>query len=107
MPRASAAFRKVGFQVIPAPADFQTGDDEGLLPRILPAAGSLANSELALKEWLGLLVYIACVDGSGPIRPRPADPLLQRAPVTGHDYHALRLRYAYPLHPGGDGKGPL
>jgi uncharacterized SAM-binding protein YcdF (DUF218 family) len=57
MPRASAVFRKVGFQVIPAPADFQTGDDEGLLPRILPDAGSLANSELALKEWLGLIVY--------------------------------------------------
>jgi hypothetical protein len=43
--------------VIPAPADFETGDDEGLLPRIVPDAGSLAGSELALKELLGLLVY--------------------------------------------------
>jgi uncharacterized SAM-binding protein YcdF (DUF218 family) len=57
MPRASAVFRKLGFQVIPAPADFQTGDDEGLLLRLLPDAGSLAESDLALKEWLGLLAY--------------------------------------------------
>lgn len=57
MPRASAVFRKLGFQVIPAPANFQTAEDQGLLLRILPSAESLAGSELALKEWLGLLVY--------------------------------------------------
>jgi uncharacterized SAM-binding protein YcdF (DUF218 family) len=57
MPRASAAFRKLGFQVTPAPADFRTWDDERLLLRFLPDAQSLAESQLALKEWLGLLVY--------------------------------------------------
>jgi uncharacterized SAM-binding protein YcdF (DUF218 family) len=57
MPRASAAFWKLGFQVIPVPADFQPRDDEGLLLSFLPDAQSLAKSELALKEWLGMLVY--------------------------------------------------
>ena len=57
MPRASAAFRKLGFQVTPAPADFQTRDDEGPLLLFLPDAQSLADSERALKEWLGMLVY--------------------------------------------------
>lgn len=57
MPRASAVFRKLGFQVIPAPTDFQAKDEDGALPHILPDAGSLAESQLALKEWLGFLVY--------------------------------------------------
>jgi len=57
MPRASAVFQKLGFQVIPVPVDLQTGDNHALLPRILPDAESLAESDLALKEWLGLLVY--------------------------------------------------
>lgn len=57
MPRASAAFRKLGFYVIPAAADFQSEDDEGLLLGFLPDVRSLAKSELALKEWLGLVVY--------------------------------------------------
>jgi uncharacterized SAM-binding protein YcdF (DUF218 family) len=58
MPRAAAVFRKAGFEVIPAPADFRTG--WGTKPAffgLLPEAGYLAKSDRALKEWIGLLVY--------------------------------------------------
>ena len=58
MPRALAVFRHAGFNVEPAPADFNT---EPILKGgplvLLPAAGALAASSLALTEWLGLLVY--------------------------------------------------
>ena len=65
MPRAAAAFQKVGFEVTPAPADFRTGwreDDGGrrFIDRFqgwLPDAGELQWSDKALKEWIGLLVY--------------------------------------------------
>jgi uncharacterized SAM-binding protein YcdF (DUF218 family) len=57
MPRASAAFRNVGFEVTPAPADFQTRDEEGPVLRFFPAPQSLTQSDLALKEWMGLFVY--------------------------------------------------
>ena len=58
MPRAAATFRKVGFAVVPAPADFLTG----WTPEIgvfnwLPSSGALANSSNAIHEWIGLLVY--------------------------------------------------
>jgi uncharacterized SAM-binding protein YcdF (DUF218 family) len=58
LPRAAAAFRKVGFQVTPLPADFRTGEGEADLPlRWLPDADSLKQTQVALKEWLGILVY--------------------------------------------------
>jgi uncharacterized SAM-binding protein YcdF (DUF218 family) len=57
MPRASAVFRKLGFQVIPAPADYRTPEDESPLLLFLPSVDSLAGTDLALKEWLGMLVY--------------------------------------------------
>ena len=58
MPRALGAFRKAGFDAIPAPADFRTGWTEAdVLSRWLPAASRLSWSDLALKEWIGLCVY--------------------------------------------------
>lgn len=58
MPRASAAFRKAGFEVVPAPADFRTGWGEPNLALLwLPGAGSLDHSQAALHEWLGLWIY--------------------------------------------------
>jgi len=58
MPRAAATFRKAGFQVTPAPADFHTGWGEPmLLERWLPSARSVGESERALHEWLGMWVY--------------------------------------------------
>jgi uncharacterized SAM-binding protein YcdF (DUF218 family) len=58
MPRAAATFRKVGFDVVPAAADFHTGwSSFGLLADWWPTARALDQSDLAIKEWLGLLVY--------------------------------------------------
>jgi len=58
MPRAAATFRKVGFEVTPVPADFLTGwGAPDLLFRLLPDPGPLSQSHVALKEWLGLIVY--------------------------------------------------
>ena len=58
MPRAAAVFRKAGFEVSPAPADFRTGWGErsGFFGW-LPDAGYLMWSDRALKEWIGFLVY--------------------------------------------------
>lgn len=58
MPRAAGAFRKVGFDVVAAPADFQTGwGESSAMCRWIPATGALGGSSRALREWLGLSVY--------------------------------------------------
>ncbi len=58
MTRAAATFRKAGFTVTPSPADYRTGWSAGLdLASWLPDAGYLRLSDIALKEWAGLLVY--------------------------------------------------
>jgi uncharacterized SAM-binding protein YcdF (DUF218 family) len=58
MPRAAGAFRKAGFEVIAAPADFRTGWGEpNAISRWLPSAHNLVESQAAMHEWLGVLVY--------------------------------------------------
>ena len=67
MPRAESVFRAVGFEVIPAPADFQVtqgGWAYYTRPHVLiqaynliPAASSLDQTTRALKEYVGLVVY--------------------------------------------------
>jgi uncharacterized SAM-binding protein YcdF (DUF218 family) len=58
MPRAAATFRKAGFDVIAAPADFHTGWTRLDLPlNWWPSAHSLDQCDIAVKEWLGVLVY--------------------------------------------------
>lgn len=58
MPRAAAVFRKAGFEVSPAPADFRTGWGEASGSfGWLPDAVYLMRSDRALREWIGLLVY--------------------------------------------------
>lgn len=58
MPRALAVFRGAGFDVEPAPTNFYGGPsfEEGVLA-ILPNAAALQTSSVALKEWLGSIVY--------------------------------------------------
>jgi uncharacterized SAM-binding protein YcdF (DUF218 family) len=64
MPRSKRIFEKLGFTVIPAPTDF-LGDslDRGrldlatLVLGLMPDAASLEETTLALKEYLGLLIY--------------------------------------------------
>jgi uncharacterized SAM-binding protein YcdF (DUF218 family) len=55
MPRAVASFRAAGLRVLPYPVDYRTEPASLLWPRSV--AGSLADAELALHEWLGLLAY--------------------------------------------------
>ena len=60
MPRALAAFRHVGLNVIPAATDIRV-----VYPLytsaldFLPDAGALAQTTQAIKEWIGLAVYRA------------------------------------------------
>jgi uncharacterized SAM-binding protein YcdF (DUF218 family) len=58
MPRAAATFRKVGFDVVPSPADFLTGWEKQMaFFNCFPSSGALVNSSNAIHEWLGLWVY--------------------------------------------------
>ena len=71
MPRAVALFEAQGFEVIPAPADYNITqlDWERLwepnlvtqLFNILPAVGNLENTTVALKEYIGIFTY--CLRG--------------------------------------------
>lgn len=57
MPRAVAAFRATGFQVIPYPVDFRThgeGDDSDFPKSVADGFEAL---DLAAHEWLGLIAY--------------------------------------------------
>lgn len=68
MPRAAGLFRHQGFEVIPAPADFQAtagGPDaplleedlRSLLLQAIPQARALEYTTNALREWIGIAVY--------------------------------------------------
>ncbi|CAA2138307.1 YdcF family protein [Hyphomicrobium sp. ghe19] len=59
MPRAVGVFRKAGFDVLPYPVDFRTrGRRDAIRPFDSISAG-LARTDLAAKEWIGLLAYWA------------------------------------------------
>jgi uncharacterized SAM-binding protein YcdF (DUF218 family) len=58
MRRASGTFRQTGLTVIPFAADFMAEAETPDLPlSLIPSAGSLVNSGIAIKEWLGILAY--------------------------------------------------
>ncbi|GAB4375181.1 MAG: YdcF family protein [Kiloniellaceae bacterium] len=55
LPRAVGAFRAAGLAVLPYPVDYRTAPAQVVWPR--DTAGSLGLANIALHEWLGLLVY--------------------------------------------------
>jgi uncharacterized SAM-binding protein YcdF (DUF218 family) len=58
MPRAAALFRKNGFTVHPSPTDFNGREnDPFLLFQLLPSAEALAQTNVALREYVGLWAY--------------------------------------------------
>lgn len=67
MPRAESVFRAVGFDVVPAPTDFQVTQQGWAyctrphvlvqLHNLIPAAFYLDQTTRALKEYVGLVVY--------------------------------------------------
>jgi uncharacterized SAM-binding protein YcdF (DUF218 family) len=67
MPRAESVFHKVGFDVVPAPVDFQVTQLSWAyytrpnlliqLYNLIPSASHLEQTTRALKEYVGLVVY--------------------------------------------------
>lgn len=57
MPRAEATFRRVGLEVVPVPTHYGSRRIEIGILTILPDVRKLRSSTLALKEYLGFLVY--------------------------------------------------
>jgi uncharacterized SAM-binding protein YcdF (DUF218 family) len=57
MPRAIACFRAAGVMVTPYPVDYRTRGDADFRRPVATIAAGLAASDLAMHEWLGLLIY--------------------------------------------------
>jgi uncharacterized SAM-binding protein YcdF (DUF218 family) len=57
MPRAVGLFRKAGFPVEPYPVDWKIGDRDDLLSFHNVAGEGLARTDIAVREWTGLLAY--------------------------------------------------
>lgn len=58
MRRAAALFRKNGFSVLPAPTDFNGIEGEPFwMFRLLPSTEALAQTNVALREYVGMWVY--------------------------------------------------
>ena len=58
MPRALATFRSAGINAIPSPTDYMiVNRNEPAVSDLLPDAGALGGTTVALKEYLGFLYY--------------------------------------------------
>jgi len=57
MPRSVGIFRKAGFLVEPCPVDWRLGGSADLLKFSPFAVEGLEHTDLALREWMGLLAY--------------------------------------------------
>jgi uncharacterized SAM-binding protein YcdF (DUF218 family) len=57
MPRAMGAFRKAGFDVDAYPVDYRTKGTEDLLIPFDDIASGLRRTDLAAREWVGLVAY--------------------------------------------------
>lgn len=57
LPRATANYRRAGFQVVPEPAEFNAIETTlAVWEKILPNESNLATSSSALKEWIALAI---------------------------------------------------
>ncbi|NOS36283.1 MAG: hypothetical protein GQ522_06585 [Deltaproteobacteria bacterium] len=57
MKRASAMFRKAGFDVLPAPCGYRSEEKPLVIKSFIPSATSLSDSSTALYEYFGLVWY--------------------------------------------------
>jgi uncharacterized SAM-binding protein YcdF (DUF218 family) len=57
MPRSVGIFRKHGFDVIPYPVDYRTRGVEDLRRLFESIPAGLQRTDLAVKEWAGLIAY--------------------------------------------------
>jgi uncharacterized SAM-binding protein YcdF (DUF218 family) len=71
MPRAVGLFRKAGFAVQPYPVDWRVGNDAaGILSFSNVAVDGLGRTDVALREWIGLVAY-RVVGRTGELFPGP------------------------------------
>jgi uncharacterized SAM-binding protein YcdF (DUF218 family) len=59
MPRSVGLFRKAGFAVEPYPVDWRVGGRDDLFAFSNLAVDGLGRTDLAVREWLGLIAYRA------------------------------------------------
>ena len=59
MPRAIGSFRKAGFTVEPCPVDWRVGGAGSLLAFSPIAVKGFEQTEIAVREWIGLVAYWA------------------------------------------------
>ena len=57
MPRSVGLFRKAGFAVEPYPVDWRVGGRDDLMAFSNVAVEGLARTDLAVREWMGLIAY--------------------------------------------------
>ncbi len=57
MPRSVGVFRRVGFDVVPYPVDFRTSSEGDAFRPFDSIAAGLQRTDLAVKEWIGLIAY--------------------------------------------------
>lgn len=57
MPRSVGLFRKAGFSVEPYPVDWRVGRREDVFDLEKIGADGLVRTDIAVREWLGLLAY--------------------------------------------------
>ena len=57
MPRSVGLFRKAGFAVEPYPVDWRVGGRDDLMTPSHIVVEGLARTDLAIREWLGLIAY--------------------------------------------------
>lgn len=57
MPRSVGIFREAGIEVIPWPTDYRTPGPQWFGPDIVNPMQNIDVSTVAIKEWIGLLIY--------------------------------------------------
>ena len=57
MPRSVGLFRKAGFAVEPYPVDWRVGGRDDLMTPSNAVVEGLARTDLAIREWMGLIAY--------------------------------------------------
>ncbi len=59
MPRSAGLFRKAGFGVETYPVDWRVGERANLLTFSTIALDGLERTDVAMREWMGLVAYWA------------------------------------------------
>jgi uncharacterized SAM-binding protein YcdF (DUF218 family) len=70
MPRSVGLFRKAGFDVQPYPVDWRVGGRDDLFSFSNVAVDGLGRTDLAVREWMGLITYWA-TGKINELLPRP------------------------------------